>query len=110
MLGPVRRINLAEVELARGYFEKLKLVEGTLLIGGWLLLPTRPLSSLRAYVDGENVGFADVEKRADVANAFPWIAHAKNSGFRFKIALQGIGEETLMRINVLGFHGNRPAG
>jgi SAM-dependent methyltransferase len=110
MLGSVREVNATNVELARGYFERLSLAEGTLLVSGWILLPDRPFNSIRVYVDGEHVGFANVQERADVARVFPWIRHAERSGFHFKMDGQRIGQETPIRIDVLGFDGSQPAG
>jgi SAM-dependent methyltransferase len=90
------------LELARGYFERIALMGGGLLVQGWMLLPDKEFGSFHLYLDGTFGGSADVTPRDDVATAFRQFDHAKQSGFHFHVFR--LGDETTRagQIEVIG--------
>jgi len=97
------------IELARGYFEGIAVVEGGFRVNGWMLVPDEDFDSISVYWNGELVGSADVELRQDVASVFPWIPHAGRSGFRFRLPKATAETPRFGRLDLLGCHGGRPS-
>ncbi len=77
--------NLREMETARGYFEQLEYQGGRLTISGWMLHPKRDFNSFAVYINQHKVEEAMTKERQDVAKVYPFISHAKNSGFFFNL-------------------------
>lgn len=67
----------------RGDFNRLYSSDGTLEVSGWILHPDVPTASIRISVDDTVRGEQAPGAREDVGHAFPWIVHARLSGFRF---------------------------
>ncbi len=57
--------------------------DGQIQLNGWMLEPRGPIDSIRVYVDGQCVGTAQIQERADLKTHFPAIAHAIRGGFSF---------------------------
>jgi glycosyltransferase involved in cell wall biosynthesis/SAM-dependent methyltransferase len=96
------------VELARGYFDLMAHIEGALVVKGWILLPDRSWNSVHVYLNEELAGSAEVKLREDVANTFPWIPHARTSGFQFRLPMSSTDAEKVRRVDVLGLQQGRP--
>lgn len=103
----VEESHFEGIELARGYFEDISCAADGLLVSGWALLPATEFDSVRILLDGELVGAAPIGVREDVAKAFPWIPHARQSGFLLQAP---VGQTSRCRLDVLGFQDGRPAG
>ncbi len=70
---------------------------------GWMMLPERDLTGLRLYRNGQLVAEGEPQIRDDVGRAFPWILHARRSGFQFRVA----ETEDIGWIEVVGLQGRR---
>jgi len=68
---PAHPASFDDIELARGYFDKITLVQDELVVSGWMLLPDKDFSSIRVYWNGQLAGTAEVQPRKDVAKVFP---------------------------------------
>ena len=75
------------LELAHGYFEKLRDHDGRLIIEGWMLLADRSFDSFVAYINQRKAGYATAIKRTDLAKHIPFIPHAGQSGFAFDLPI-----------------------
>ena len=73
------------LEVARGYFERLECHDDKLTISGWMLLPKKDFHSFAAYINQRKVEEIAAIERKDVEKAYPFIPHAKNSGFSFSL-------------------------
>ncbi len=104
---PVYAKDFEGIELARGYFEGIAVVESGYRVNGWMLLPDRELESISVYWNGDLVGSADVELRQDVASVFPWIPHAGRSGFVLRLPNAIADGARIGRIDLLGCQGGR---
>lgn len=92
----------------RGDFNRLYSSAGTLEVSGWILHLDFPATNIRISIDDADSGEQAPAIRGDVGLAFPWIAHARHSGFRFllpcpnarcRIAVTGMdGPKELVRI------------
>lgn len=71
--------------MERGDFNRLCLLDGGLEAMGWILHPDEPAKSVQVSVDGTVLGEVAPSPRDDVGGAFHWIAHARLSGFRFRL-------------------------
>lgn len=61
-------------------------VDGDLLIGGWALADDAPLERAVATGDGRRLANVRIDRpRRDLADVFPDLDHASNSGFRLRI-------------------------
>jgi hypothetical protein len=96
--------NLSHLAFARGHFEHMKSDKGALLVSGWMMLPDRDLTQFQLYRNGELVAGAEPKTREDVGRAFPWIPHARRSGFQFKVPVT----EHTGWIEVVGLRDRRP--
>jgi 2-polyprenyl-3-methyl-5-hydroxy-6-metoxy-1,4-benzoquinol methylase len=75
-------INIEKVtDIARGYFDRVEHIGGNLVIDGWMLVPTKRVDRYLLYIDKQFVREFDVVDKADVAKVFPFIPHARSSGF-----------------------------
>jgi len=82
----------------------MKTEDDALSVTGWMIHPHRPLSSFEAHLDGSLAGAVEPYTREDVGAAFPWISHARRSGFHFRLptsARRG-------RIEIVGRQGDCP--
>lgn len=66
-----------------GYFDTIEYQNNILKIEGWMLNPNSDVDSLDVFINRQKVGTAKRIERHDVANVFPQIPHAINSGFSF---------------------------
>lgn len=117
-------MRLDDVELVRGYFEQMassydvafhpELARGpseqivpdrdALLVRGWLLRPDKPFTALSVWLNGKPACTPFSMTREDLGQVFPWVPHARRSGFQF------VGDLQAERIDVIGYHGNLPLG
>jgi len=76
----------------RGVFEELDYRDGTLTVGGWMLLPRAPLDSISVVIDNKPAGQARMRERQDLAAAFPDMPHAAHAGFTASVPASFDGE------------------
>jgi SAM-dependent methyltransferase len=76
-------LDSRDVLAGRGDFNRLHSSGGTLEVSGWILDPDVPTASIRISVDDAVHGEQAPGAREDVRHAFPRVAHARRSGFRF---------------------------
>jgi hypothetical protein len=65
-----------------GAVEQLEVRDDWLVVEGWLVHPTQTAGVVEVRVAGGTVATAPLYERADIADAFPDIPHARFSGFR----------------------------
>jgi SAM-dependent methyltransferase len=90
------------LELARGFFERLEYRDDEFTIVGWMLLPEKHFDSVTLYIDQHKVENCATVEREDVAQAFPFIPHAKNSGFSFSLPGPVDAMDRMLDICVVG--------
>src|SRR5882724_9421825 len=90
--------------LVRGYIDEMKVGDHELAVRGWMVQPHRPLSAFQAHLDGSLAGALEPLPREDVAKAFPWISHTRQSGFEFRLPISA----RRGRIDIVGLRGHRP--
>lgn len=93
------------IELARGYFDRIVIDHDTLLVSGWFLLPWREFTSVSVYLDEELAESALPSIREDVGQVLAWIPHARRSGFQFQLPLK---DRRSGRIDVIGYCEEQP--
>jgi SAM-dependent methyltransferase len=69
----------------RGDFNRLRSFDDAFEVTGWILHPDVPTKRVRISVDGSVLGEEAPSVREDVGSAFPWMPHARLSGFRFRL-------------------------
>jgi SAM-dependent methyltransferase len=94
------------LQLARGYFEQVNVMGPEILVKGWMLLQDTAFDSLQAYLNGEPVGAIDLRSRPDVKKAFPWITHADQSGFKFRVR-NALNEAQRNYLELIGYKQGR---
>jgi SAM-dependent methyltransferase len=95
--------------LLRGVAETLALADGRVRANGWCLDLGGPLDAVELRLDGETLALATPHERADVADAYPNVAHARASGFALEGELRGWRDEPA-RFEVVGVRDWLPVG
>ena len=70
----------------RGSLDFVRDEGDTVVLGGWVLTPFRPLSQVDAELCGIPLGRFELTSRPDLAAHFPMIPHAERSGFEVRAA------------------------
>jgi hypothetical protein len=69
------------------------ILEGELVISGWVLAESGPVQHVLAVADGRVVAHVRADRpRLDLAQAVPDLAHAETSGFRMVLGASVLGE------------------
>jgi SAM-dependent methyltransferase len=76
------------VATMKGQVDALEIRDGRLAVSGWCLTDA-PVDAVEIRVRGDRLGVVAPIERADVALAFPDVAHAAQSGFSFDAPLPG---------------------
>ena len=79
------KTKLAELDLARGYFNGIEYNDNRLSIYGWLMLFERGFDSVALYVNQVELAKSKMIESEYLARDYHFISHANNSGFSFKI-------------------------
>jgi SAM-dependent methyltransferase len=69
------------VPLARGYFDRVEYLDGNLVIDGWILVPGKRIDKTLLFIDDQFTCEYDIVVKIDVEKAFPFVPHARHSGF-----------------------------
>ncbi len=69
----------------RGYFDRVDLDDrgDALIVDGWMLTMASGFECFELWVDGSRFATMDRIDRPGVGEAFPFLSHARQSGFRF---------------------------
>lgn len=99
--------ELAELDLARGYFNGIEYSDNMLSIYGWLMLFERGFDAVALYINQTKVAETETIESDYLINDYHFISHAKKSGFSFKIhrPIEEIGE--MIDICVVGISRGR---
>jgi SAM-dependent methyltransferase len=100
--------SLERIALARGNIDRIDCEPTEVAVEGWLLHPRQEITSLQLYHNGVPTGAADLTDRPDVAEAFPWIAHASCSGVLVRIPRPGGDAGQAGRIDLVGCRDEQP--
>ena len=97
------KVELSDVELAFGCFDNvIECHDSKLKISGWLLLPEREFDEVALYINQSKAAESKVIVREDVAKVYPFITHAKYSGFSFSVSKPDKEIEGIIDICVVG--------
>jgi SAM-dependent methyltransferase len=97
----------AEVTLAHGLFGAVERRENTLNVSGWMLLPERGFDSVALYINGRKAGECSTMESGGVVEMYPFISHARNSGFHFRVQTTDMSSEELTDVCVVGISRGR---
>src|SRR5262249_12817435 len=99
------------IKFVQGYFDEfVRIPPKRMLVKGWILSPEEEFSSVKVYLNERLVGVAEREERQDVADYFPTIPHAGQSGFVINLDLGQVEIDPYRTISLVGFQGDRPLG
>jgi len=90
------------LELGRGYFEHVEYLNGNLILNGWMVLSDRQFDNFLLFVNNEFVKEIEIKIREDVGSAFPFIQHARKSGFAIKHPIIALKYNSLVDICLIG--------
>lgn len=98
-----------EVEPARGYYDRVEYIDGTLIIEGWILVPGKRIDKTLLFVDNNFIRHFGIVEKEDVEIAFPFIPHARYSGFAIseKIAVRA---DSIIRICIVAIQNGKQVG
>jgi len=91
-----------DLQQARGYFDFVEFKNRQLIIHGWMLLPESPFDTFFVFVNKKFGAEVPVLERDGVAQAFPFIPHAKRSGFQVSLQTDDVDPESLIDICLTG--------
>jgi hypothetical protein len=95
-------ISKDRVQLARGYFEFVEYIAGRLIILGWMLLPEKRFDKISIFINKKYACTNEIFQRDDVVKVFPFIPHAKYSGFSFSLQKSEEEMDDLIDICLIG--------
>jgi SAM-dependent methyltransferase len=96
------------VEIARGFFDKIECLQDALATYGWMFLPGKRIDFIRAYLNGQFAAQTQVVYRPDVEKAISPVEGAGHSGFEFRISYEAGSYGKLGWIDLIGCQGERP--
>jgi SAM-dependent methyltransferase len=95
---------MTEPELARGYIEHIRYLNGIFFITGWMLLPNHPFDDICIKINNISYGKVKPHERKDVQSVFPFMSTALNSGFEFSFPIPEDILRDWVDIDILGTH------
>lgn len=95
------------LERAHGIFDQMTYNDGILTVNGWMILPDKSLDGMSLYVNHERFEEIAAIGRKDVEEAFPFVPHARHSGFSFAIEKGPKELEGMVDISVVGLSSGR---
>jgi SAM-dependent methyltransferase len=107
-LLPGSASHFQNVPLAAGCFDAVGPAHDPAHVCGWMLLPDRAFPRLQVYLNWERYCTAEPMPREDLPKAYPFLPHAFQAGFQFRLPQSVVQRQTLGRIDVLGFEGDCP--
>lgn len=96
-----------QIDMARGYFENLKIEADTFGTYGWMISKER-IDSVRAFLNEEPAVEFPVVYRGDVARSLSNVRNSGYSGFEFSLPYTAGADEDLGWIDVVGYQKDRP--
>jgi SAM-dependent methyltransferase len=90
------------LQQAHGYFDFVEFKNRQLAVHGWMLLPETACDTFLVFVNKKYTAEAPVLERDGVAQAFPFIPHAKHSGFQVSLQTDDASADGLIDICLTG--------
>jgi SAM-dependent methyltransferase len=70
-------------QITRGYFDVVKPEDDSLRVVGWMFRLDGPFEEIELHLNGSPVAREPAIELDRIAEAFPWVRHARQSGFSF---------------------------